>query len=777
MVTIENNGGKNRIPFSQRLFWSIFFMFLGIVFCFLLFQYQREKEFAQEKLSTLLDNYNYLLYKKCQKETDLPSTVRGFIEDIPQRDLRVTIIAPNGEVLFDNAETEGLSNHNDRSEVQKARLNGKGFAIRTSQTTGIRYFYSATNIDSYIYRSALRFDPYVRSSLSINKDFIYFFLLMSLLFFFVLSKFTYSIGQTIAKLRDFANNVKNGHIPLIDYVFPNDELGDISQNIVKLYHLQQKAKNEVAMERDKIVKHFQYSKEGFAMFSLEGKEILSNTLFIQYINVISDSHVNQADEAIYIEELNPIHQFLNDNIRNLKRDRKVLRKSVTIDKGGKIFLVECILFVDNSYELSINDISRQEEESRLKRQLTQNISHELKTPVSSIQGYLETILSNPEIAPDKLRFFLERCYSQSTRLTLLLRDISVLNRLEEASNMFDLTEVNLNQLISGILTECSREIEEKKAKTEVKLPAKTVMEGNQSLLYSIFRNLLDNALAYAGENIKITINCYKEDSKYYYFSFSDNGVGIPEEHINRIFERFYRVDKGRSRKIGGTGLGLSIVIIVAAIFSKRLRKQSLSIERRFLENFSGTDDDLSNAAKKELSERLPFHELHLVEQALPPYLSFLGQSLKEINFRQRYGLNIVSIIRGDTRLNIPNGDERLFPYDHIVVVGTDEELEHIRAAFNSERQTYQAKGENTSNGFLSVEPYAIEPESPLNGQTISQSHIKERGNCLIIGIERDGKAIMNPSADTLLQTNDVLWLAGERKRILAMFGSEKKAKP
>ena len=485
--------------------------------------------------------------------------MRGFIEDIPQRDLRVTIIAPNGEVLFDNAETEGLSNHNDRSEVQKARLSGKGFAIRTSQTTGIRYFYSATNIDSYIYRSALRFDPYVRSSLSINKDFIYFFLLMSLLFFFVLSKFTYSIGQTIAKLRDFANNVKNGHIPLIDYVFPNDELGDISQNIVKLYHLQQKAKNEVAMERDKIVKHFQYSKEGFAMFSLEGKEILSNTLFIQYINVISDSHVNQADEAIYIEELNPIHQFLNDNIRNLKRDRKVLRKSVTIDKGGKIFLVECILFVDNSYELSINDISRQEEESRLKRQLTQNISHELKTPVSSIQGYLETILSNPEIAPDKLRFFLERCYSQSTRLTLLLRDISVLNRLEEASNMFDLTEVNLNQLISGILAECSREIEEKKAKTEVKLPAKTVMEGNQSLLYSIFRNLLDNALAYAGENIKITINCYKEDSKYYYFSFSDNGVGIPAEHINRIFERFYRVDKGRSRKIGGTGLGLSIV--------------------------------------------------------------------------------------------------------------------------------------------------------------------------------------------------------------------------
>ena len=122
MVTIENNGGKNRIPFSQRLFWSIFFMFLGIVFCFLLFQYQREREFAQEKLNTLLDNYNYLLYKKCQQSTDISSTVKAFIQEIPQHDLRVTIIDPNGEVLFDNAEMEGLTNHNNRSEVQKARL-------------------------------------------------------------------------------------------------------------------------------------------------------------------------------------------------------------------------------------------------------------------------------------------------------------------------------------------------------------------------------------------------------------------------------------------------------------------------------------------------------------------------------------------------------------------------------------------------------------------------------------------------------------------------------
>ena len=558
MVKIDGEK-RHRIPFSQRLFWSVFFMFLGFTVCFLLFQYQREREFAQEKLNNVLSNYNYQLFRKCQQSTDINKTVISFMDDIPQKDLRVTIIDPSGDVLFDNSGTDEFNNHNDRSEVRKARLYNEGFAIRSSESTGKRYFYSASNIGGYIYRSALPYDPYVRGILTVNKDFIYFMALMTLIFFFVLSRFTFSIGKTISKLRDFALNVEKDRMPAVDYVFPNDELGDISQNIVTLYHRQQKAKNELSMEREKLIKHFQYSKEGFAMFTSEGREILSNILFIQFINVISDTQIHQVEDVTDIAELEPIRTFLNKNIRNLNRKKKVLRESVTIDKNGKILLIECILFLDNRYEIAINDISRQEEESRMKRQLTQNVSHELKTPVSSIQGYLETILSNPDLSPDKRQFFLERCYSQSTRLTGLLRDISVLNRLDEASEMFDLTEVNITKLIAEIQKECSQDMEEKHITSEIILPGDPTVFGNNSLLYSIFRNLYDNAIAYAGENIRITVNCYKEDPKYYYFSFSDNGVGIPEEHINRIFERFYRVDKGRSRKIGGTGLGLSIV--------------------------------------------------------------------------------------------------------------------------------------------------------------------------------------------------------------------------
>ena len=381
--------------------------------------------------------------------------------------------------------------------------------------------------------------------------------IMVAIFIIVLSRYSRRIGQTIAKLRDFARNIRDVKQDDKEYVFPNDELGDISKQIVTLYHKQQKAKNDLAMEREKLIKHFQYSREGFAMFTDDGQEILSNILYIQFANLIADEDIHAAEEVIDLPELLPIRKFLEKQ-KSATRKR-VLRETVTIDKAGKIFLVECMLFLNNSYEISINDISRQEEESRMKRQLTQNVAHELKTPVSSIQGYLETIISNPDLPEDKRAFFLDRCYAQSTRLTGLLQDISVLNRLEEAGDLFDLTEIDLTKLITDISRECEQRMKTKSISCRLRLPNSLPIHGNYSLLYSIFRNLFDNSIAYGGENITISVNCYKQDEKFYYFNFSDNGVGVEEKHINRIFERFYRVDTGRSRKLGGTGLGLSIV--------------------------------------------------------------------------------------------------------------------------------------------------------------------------------------------------------------------------
>jgi signal transduction histidine kinase len=235
------------------------------------------------------------------------------------------------------------------------------------------------------------------------------------------------------------------------------------------------------------------------------------------------------------------------------------RQSIQIDKGGKIFQIICIIFQDRSFEVSINDVTQKEEEYRLKRQLTQNIAHELKTPVSSIQGYMETIVENPGLPDDKLHLFIERSFLQSKRLSNLLKDISTLTRIDEAPDMVEMEPVNLFKLISQITGELEPELEHKQVKLNIEVDENLVIKGNASLLYSVFRNLIDNTLAYAGENIEMAIICFRNDPEFCYFTVYDTGPGIAEEHLNRIFERFYRVDKGRSRKQGGTGLGLAIV--------------------------------------------------------------------------------------------------------------------------------------------------------------------------------------------------------------------------
>ena len=182
-----------------------------------------------------------------------------------------------------------------------------------------------------------------------------------------------------------------------------------------------------------------------------------------------------------------------------------------------------------------------EEQNRLKRQLTQNIAHELKTPVASISGYLETILDNPNINDATKGQFLQRCYAQAQRLTSLLHDISTLNRLDDAPDMVDFETVDVGAMVASIAKETALQIADRNMRIINQLPHSLKVKGNQSLLTTI----------------KITV--HDNGKGFWHFTFSDNGVGVPYEHLPRLFERFYRVDKGRSRKMGGTGLGLAIV--------------------------------------------------------------------------------------------------------------------------------------------------------------------------------------------------------------------------
>ena len=205
-------------------------------------------------------------------------------------------------------------------------------------------------------------------------------------------------------------------------------------------------------------------------------------------------------------------------------------------------------------------ISREqaEKENRMRRELTQNIAHELKTPVASILGYTETILDNPAISDDMSRQFIVRTHSQAQRLTALLQDISTLNKMDYAPDLLKMERVDVSALFADIVQETALAIDARQMTLRNYLPQDIIVQGNPSLLYSIFRNLVDNAVSYAGQGSVVEVSAVEQPS-HWRFTFKDNGIGIPAEHLPRIFERFYRIDKGRSRDMGGTGLGLAIV--------------------------------------------------------------------------------------------------------------------------------------------------------------------------------------------------------------------------
>lgn len=575
------------LPFSQRLFLSVIFLFLGYAVCFMLFQYKREKAYKIELLNTQLQNYNNQLCDFLADHHGVNSdSMQSYVTTHMMPNLRVTLIEPSGKVVYDNtnANWKSFANHSSRKEVQDALMYGSGYSIsrQSESIQGEEYFYSARYYPPYriIIRSALPYNLSLAEHLQADSGYLWFALIICLVLIFIFYRFTRKLGKSITKLQQFAMKAdRNEPIDMdILQTFPKNELGEISQHIIKIYKRLHRAKEALYIEREKLISHLQTSHEGLGVFTKERQEILVNNLFTQYINNISDRNLRSTNEIFDIPELQPIIEFLNRNEGNFSKEEK--RYAMHLNKNARSFTLECIIFQDMSFEISINDITQEEEQARLKRQLTQNIAHELKTPVSSIQGYLETIISNPNIPQENVRVFLERSYAQSNRLTFLLRDISVLTRMDEAPELVEKEQVNLSKIVENILNEVALGLEEKHITVVNKLPSEVILTGSSSLLYSIFRNLIDNAIAYAGNDIQITINCFREDEKFYYFSFSDTGVGVPEEHLNRLFERFYRVDKGRSRKLGGTGLGLAIVKNAVlfhggTIFAKNMPKGGL----------------------------------------------------------------------------------------------------------------------------------------------------------------------------------------------------------
>jgi len=552
---------RNTFRNTLLIFYSTIFLLITILI--VAYLYNREKQYKVASLNDELLNITKFTDNYININSIYQSGKYNLIDSLnrllPHSNLRLTVIGKSGEVLYDSFvdDWSKMQNHITRKEIAESLESEFGTDIRKSETTGQKFYYYSKFYGEYFIRSALVYDVSISNFMKANLSFLFvvmgFFVVIGGILLLVTNKF----GESVTRLQDFTFSLKNDEPFVSD--FPKNELGEIGSEILSIYNSLLTTKNELLIEKGKFFNHLNALNEGVAIFSNERDIIFSNNHFIHHMNLISGDLKIFSSNFFDIAEFAPVSDFIAQHSGTDINPADLPKMEYQIAKDGRFFSIQCVIFLDKSFEVILTDITRLGKSKLIKQQMTSNIAHELKTPVSSIRGYIETLIADPEIETKKKNYFLGKALAQTDRLTGLINDISVLNRIEEAGASFTPEKIRLKKVIREVRDNFKSAIEARNMKVEIEIDNEVTVKGNNSLIMSVFQNLVENAINYAGDNTTIRILIYNEDKRYYHFSFSDDGVGIPQEHINRVFERFYRVDSGRSRKSGGTGLGLAIV--------------------------------------------------------------------------------------------------------------------------------------------------------------------------------------------------------------------------
>lgn len=454
---------------------------------------------------------------------------------------RISVIDKNGSVLADTYTQSVSEDHSTRQEVIDALKNQVGYDWRKSETTGQQLLYVAYYDGNYIIRISIPYHGIIDQLSSLIPAFSMSIVISFIIAFFLSKKLAYTISKPIIEISDSLENMSEDfHFDLKQYDY--QEFNSIVDTIHNLSHRLRKLMCEVKLEKTKIDEILKQMNEGFVLLD-ENYKILS--INAKAISILGNMRLYDPflDYLYYPDIINALHNNVPKQEVQIKINHSIYACYIS-----RIDLGTTLLFVD---------ITAAKKAEKMRSEFFSNVSHELKTPMTSIRGYSDLLVQGLVNDEDMKKKMLMKIQEEVNSMSSLINDILMLSRIENMDIQVEMMPMKMKSLVDEVLE--SYEVELSQHHITMHTDFKDmVYVGNHQQIYTLLNNLIGNAIKYNKENGDVYVDIESQGDAMRVV-VEDTGIGIPLSDQSRVFERFYRVDKGRSKQRGGTGLGLAIV--------------------------------------------------------------------------------------------------------------------------------------------------------------------------------------------------------------------------
>lgn len=521
----------------KKIFYSLFFLtFTALILAASLFLWVTYRQVSQENINGLKNQAHLMIALYRDGQLNFERLKESSILD------RVTVLSPEGNVLFDNyVDAETMENHLQREEVQQALHNKEGYAVRMSDTLGKEVIYYAVLMpDGDVLRFARVNDTVLMRFASVSHYVLGILLILIAGAFFAARSITARVIKPLEKI-DLDR-------PLTGPPLTYPELQPLLERIVTQQRKLEKEMRRYKNKKQELKAVTNNMDEGLLFLDNSGEIVSINKSAVRFF----------ASEKQELMGKNLLTLSLGKEIEKLFAKIDTAGKgSLLLSRGSSYYQLNGSKIGDKGMVLLIMDVTEKTASEKLRREFSANVSHELKTPLQSVLGYSEIMLNGLVKEDDRPRF-LRKIYDEAKNLLQLIDDIIKLSRLEEQQQDM-LEKFNLRKVLEQAVQRMADKASKNKITVNLECgAAEYLMQGIPSMLEEVFANLLDNAIKYNRPGGSVTMKVIEKENKWV-ISVADTGIGIAPEEKDRIFERFYRIDKSRHKAVEGTGLGLSIV--------------------------------------------------------------------------------------------------------------------------------------------------------------------------------------------------------------------------